>query len=460
MSESRLPAIVIYYGLTGHRATEVLDKPYLRRIRPKLAKVFRRVAQTWRRHNWNHMIRFRSILRAWLGRAEREIFLRLPTLAAALLCRQLRRKKRSSSEQAILIVRLDGIGDCVMTLPLLEQLRTCFPAAVLTLIVQPATEPLFVGNPFVDEVLVLRPWRVHRLLQRFADLCAAASLFWRSLRGRYFDITIDPRWDVDISLATFLCALTRTPLTVGYEDATSPLKLKQNRGFQGAYNLVLSAGPLQHEVLRNMAIARELGCENRDLRPRLNIAPEQRAAAKAWLGQPAAGVRIALGLPAAAPKRRWNAEKYISLLQLLEAKGEFTPIIFADKDTAPLADSIRNAFPKARLAADLTLLQVAAVLAECEVFIGSDSGLAHIAAAVGCKTIALSPHPQGADLEHHNSPVRFRPYAKGALVLQPVAARAGCEAGCESMEPHCILEIDPERAVEAVVRIMDITATG
>ena len=47
------------------------------------------------------------------------------------------------------------------------------------------------------------------------------------------------------------------------------------------------------------------------------------------------------------------------------------------------------------------------MLERCDLFIGNDSGTAHLAAAMDCKTIVISRHPRDGDPNHSNSPVRF-----------------------------------------------------
>ena len=63
-------------------------------------------------------------------------------------------KPRPQSNPTVLIVRLDGLGDCAMTLPLLDQLRQGFAKARIVVLTQPAAEPLFQHSTAVDEVPV------------------------------------------------------------------------------------------------------------------------------------------------------------------------------------------------------------------------------------------------------------------------------------------------------------------
>jgi heptosyltransferase-2 len=342
----------------------------------------------------------------------------------------------------VLIVRLDGLGDCVLTLPLLEHLRLCFPSAVLTVVTRETTASVFRASPDVDEVLTFEPLPSGKRAKLLYTLLAAIRFFKRSLSGRFFDIALMPRWDIDVCLATFLCALTRAPVMVGYEDATTPDKLRHNPGFERTFTTVLPAGPTRHEVLRNLELAAAVGCLLPPSAPRLTVDDAALGEARAWMPPREAGLRIALGVPAGSPKRRWPAEKYLAVLEALQQCTSTIPIILADGETKDVGEAILARFPSGRIASSFALPQLTGILAACDLFLGSDSGLAHIAAAVGLPTYMVSPHPLNGDPNHTNSPYRFHPYCNDFLVFQPPVGRAGCERGCEAGTPHCILDID------------------
>src|SRR6202142_2247390 len=105
---------------------------------------------------------------------------------------------------SLLVVRLDGLGDVVLTTPLFRELKRAFPNSSCTVVVQDAFRSLLVTNPNVDEVIGLRPLTAAWLPARARNLLSVLWLFGRRLRGRQFDVGISPRWDVDDQLATFL----------------------------------------------------------------------------------------------------------------------------------------------------------------------------------------------------------------------------------------------------------------
>ena len=277
-----------------------------------------------------------------------QLCLRWPTLLAIALCRPLRRAP-AGDVRSILLVRLDGLGDCVLTLPLVDALRRCFPAARLTVLSTPMAAPIFASLESIDEVRTVRPALSPRMPKYLRGLLGAMRGWWQHLRGSRFDAVVMPRWDADIYHATLLCALSRAPLAVGYADNTSPDKLASNRGFQREWTYCLPAGPLQHEAVRALDAARPLGCAGGDPVPHLPVAAEQLEAARAWLGGRAGLCVVGLGLSSAETKKRCTAEHFRATVQALERLLPVLPVIFADGETAAMARELHAALPGSRL---------------------------------------------------------------------------------------------------------------
>ena len=80
----------------------------------------------------------------------------------------------------ILVVRLGAMGDIIHALPAVASLKTGFPGARLTWVVEPRWAPLLEGNPFVDRVVLLRRKTAGGLLES-----------WRELRSEDYDFAVD-----------------------------------------------------------------------------------------------------------------------------------------------------------------------------------------------------------------------------------------------------------------------------
>jgi lipopolysaccharide heptosyltransferase II len=380
---------------------------------------------------------------------------RLPTLLAmfwrAHINRQQVPEPPHKGSLSFVVFRLDALGDVVMTTPLFRALKQAYPDSRCTVAVRSCYKALLVTNPHIDEILTLPRIRPAWLPQGFRRLLSATVLYWTKLRRRHFDFALSPRWDVDEHLATFLCVLTRATTRVGYTEKTSPAKRQINRGFDRAYNHCLPPGPVRHEILRNLAIAKALGAAELD--PALEVQlteTDRKRAAKVLTKIPAATDLIAIGIGAGSRNRRWPLNRYAQVIEQLAKVRPVQAVIVCS--AAELGDALKLA---GELRTDPIILsgaglrEVCAVLERCELFIGNDSGSAHLAAAMDCKVIVVSRHPLDGDADHFNSPLRFSPYCANVRVLQPSTGLEGCRGSCRSLEPHCILRVSVDEVVAA-----------
>ena len=385
---------------------------------------------------------------------------RLPTLLAkawrALLPHQSSSGPPRRGRLRIITFRLDAMGDVVMTTPFFRELKRNFPNSYCTAVVQHDFRPLLVTNPFLDEILTLPEITAVWLPRRAKNLLAALRFYWRSLRTRSFDIAISPRWDVDEHLATLAVPAHQRHQRVGYTEKTSPRKQQFNRGFDAAFSLRLPAGPVRHEVRRNLAVVEALGGAVHDSRLEVRLTEHDREFAARLLANVAASTKmIALGIGANSAGRRWPLVRYAEAVSRLARKFQVQPIILCsagERDQALTLAGVLNR--KAIILAGAPLREACAVLERCDLFIGNDSGTAHLAAAMDCKTIVISRHPRDGDPDHSNSPLRFGPYCRDTRVLQPATGLDACTSSCRVTEPHCITAVPVDEVVSAAQAIL------
>jgi heptosyltransferase III len=228
----------------------------------------------------------------------------------------------------IIIFRLDAMGDVVMTTPLFRELKRRHPNSHCTAVVQHDFRSLLVTNPFLDEILTLPVVAAGWLPRRAEKLLAALLLYWRCLRKKSYDIAITPRWDVDEHLATMLCLLTNATERVAYTEKTSPRKQRLNRGFDAAFSLCLPAGPVQHEVARNLAVVEALGGAEHDSRLEVRLTGRDHRTASGLLASvPTSSKLIALGIGANSPGRCWPLSRYADTVSRLAERLRVQPVI-------------------------------------------------------------------------------------------------------------------------------------
>ncbi len=369
---------------------------------------------------------------------------------------QTRCNPSSATRQSFIIFRLDALGDLVLTTPLFRELKRAYPQARMTVVVQEAYRSVLETNPHIDELLSVHTARHSRRLKDLRYLLAVLRFYWRELRGRRFDVAISPRRDTDEHLATMLCLLTRADIRVGYSEQASAGKRRFNQRFDKAFDICLDPGPLRHEVERNVAIVEALSGKVADKTTEIHLtAGDREYAEHALRNVPAGCILVAVGIGAQSPGRRWPLERYSSVINELLKQYPIYAVITCAPSEHEQARRLADVLSSVSIISDSSdIRETCALLARCDLFIGNDTGAAHLAAAMQCPTIVISRHPRSGDPQHPNGPARFAPWCELATVLQPEHGLDGCNTHCNRPDPHCIEQISAPEAVLAAKTIL------
>ena len=385
---------------------------------------------------------------------------RIPTWLAIVwrkyLMRGRRVQNRVDDPHSIIVFRLDQLGDVVLTTPLFRELKQLYPGARCTVVVRPEYKPILVTNRNVDEILPLPELKATWLWARTRWLLSVLRFYRKHLRNRQFDLAISPRWDVDESLATLLCVLTYASTRVGHSAWISPVKSKLNRGFNAAFDIVVPPGPVRHEVDRNLAIVEALAGKVRRSGPEIRLTDnDRRFACELLTHHDSRRALMALGIGGRTPGRKWPLDRYAEAVNRLNQHLPVQPVIMCSEDEDDEASALsRMLDAPPYILSGVQLREVCAVLHECELFLGNDTGTAHLAAAMNCATLVVSRHPADGDANHANSPSRFRPLASHSRMLQPHSGTGDCTSSCRAREAHCILKVTVDRVVSAALELL------
>jgi heptosyltransferase-2 len=356
----------------------------------------------------------------------------------------------------VLVVRLDEIGDVVMTTPFLRELRQTLPEASITLLVKPSIRNLVALCPYVNEVLTYDRG-ISRYSGPLQGSWRALRLAYRHLWARHFDLVIVPRWEIELHHHSLVAYLSGAPVRVGYSQDRIVHGGRFSRRFDPLFTHLLTDHTLKHEVERGLDVIRFLGGTARHDRLELWVGEEDESFADEFLASrgiyPDKTV-IALGPGAGLPRRMWPLENFVGLGECLRSKYRARLLILGGVGEEPLGeelqrqlgDTVVNAVGRA------TLRQTGAILKRCHLYVGNDAGPMHLAAAAGIPVVEISCHPPDGSPWHVNSPSRFGPWRVSRVVLRPETARDPCFEACTSHVPHCILRVTVEQVVEAVAK--------
>jgi heptosyltransferase-2 len=325
------------------------------------------------------------------------------------------------------------------------------------LLVKPEIQNLVELCPYITEVLTYEP-PASKYWRSIQATSLAKRLARRHFMTQDFDIAIVPRWDADNYYASMVTYLSGARARVTYSEHVAQEKRKYNAGLDRLFTHVLNQAEQKHEVERNLDLIRFL---------RGRVASEQ---LEVWLDEndesfaseflESNGLREVDRIVAIAPgaryaRRIWPLERYVEFASWFKRNCDGFLLAIGNEEETALGEEMRRILGPRLINAigQTTLRQAAALIKQCEVFIGNDAGPMHLAAACGIPVIEISCHPQGGSAGHPNSPTRFGPWGVPHLVLQPKTSLDSCFNACDSARAHCITGVPVMRVREAFAKL-------
>lgn len=330
----------------------------------------------------------------------------------------------------VLLVRLSAIGDVIHGLPVLNALREARPDAFLAWVVERRAATILEGHPALDALVVAERgwlWSPRRVWQ-----------LRRQLRQLRPDITIDLQGLARSAIAAWLSGARRR-IGFGGEKGRELSPWVNNE-------LVYSSRP--HIIDCNLELLRPLGIENPPVRFNLPEKPTDGAWAEQWINQQGLQTGgFALINPGAGwPSKRWPPERYAAVGAALGQKfGLPSVVLWAGQEERQWAEEIAaGSAGQARLAPPTSLLQLAALCRRARMFIGSDTGPLHLAAAVGTPCVGLYG-PMPAE--------RNGPYGPQHIAIQK-AHFTGSSRQRRQAPPNLMLAIQVEDVLAGCAEIL------
>jgi len=362
--------------------------------------------------------------------------------------------------QRVLVVRVDELGDLVLTTPLLRELKKALPSAAIDLVVRRGNATLVKDCPYLDTVFEIPVSRQRYFVGRVARQFAALRFAAGPLADRRYDLALVPRWDSDYAYnAAGLAYLSGASWRIGNKE-----RMPDNASSDSLFTTIVGQGDVRHEVLRALGVLEPLGIEPNGSRLELWVGPaaDQRVVqllANEGIdrGHPTIGIAPGAGHP----RRRWPVDRFADVLRSLMAGGRINGVVIGGPEDRALGDAIvaKIGGGVANFAGMTDLSETAALLRHTRLLVSNDSGPVHIAAACDVPVVVVSCHSLSGDPNHANSPDRFHPWGVDHCVVRPLAPRRPCSDACEAASAHCIEEVAIEPVIAAANRLLGVPAT-
>ena len=347
----------------------------------------------------------------------------------------------------ILILRLRSIGDIILLTPVLRLLKEWRPDLRISVMLESRFRELLQGNPAVEEILI--PGEGSGARNLFSRLAVI-----RQLRRRRFSLCVNLHGGPTSRLFTRWGA---APWRVGFAH------------YRGAslYNILVPDArtilhkPSVHTAEHQAAAFFHLGLPQKEIPPAQIFSGEEHAA---WWDAQRASLGIDSGQPyaivhptAAYKTKEWAPEGFAQMGEYLESKAGIAAIYSCGPGEAPVLDDVEKAAgaPLRRLQG-VSLAQFAAALAGARLFVGNDSGPAHMAAALARPVVVI--------FGSSSSPIwgPWPPQASnpGARVVQNPFDCNPCPGDhCYKFaRPECILSVSLAQVKDAVAEVLAQTS--
>ena len=329
----------------------------------------------------------------------------------------------------ILIIKLRYIGDVILSLPTLKMLREHYPGARLVCLVNPGTQEVLTHNPHVDEVLVMARGSLREQIE-----------FLLELRNHHFDCVIDL---TDGDRSAFLSWFSGAPRRIGFN--------RENRWRGMLYSDCVDGEPDgdRHMVVHHAQALRPLGVTSLPFDPTIDVPEEYSANVRTKLER--LGLFhlpwVMMHTTARYWFKAWPIERFALLINKIQAKG--IPIVLVGHSADFNEASFLQAEAKESLISlvgETSLLELSGFMKNASLFVGNDTGLMHMAAAVGCPVVALFG-PTDPDVWGPRGP-------KVRTIYKGLDCRACFHPGCSRGEESCMNQISVDEVYLAVLELL------
>jgi len=274
----------------------------------------------------------------------------------------------------ILLIKTSSMGDVIHNLPIVADIRSRYPEAELHWLVEESFADIPALHPQVQQVIpvAIRRWR--KTLYR--------PQTWREMRAfraRLAQTAYDFILDTQGLLKSGLMARLAHGKRLGLDSRSAREALAA-----WCYDARFSVDPKAHAVVRYRALAQQAF----ELAPNLPLDYGIRIPELALHWLPDSRYAVLLHATSRAEKY-WAEENWIALGRALQQRGLTSVLPWGSLEEYECAQRLTGAIPHAIVAPRLTLKEAAVMLKQSALVVGVDTGLVHLATAVGVPTIGI-----------------------------------------------------------------------
>jgi heptosyltransferase-2 len=288
----------------------------------------------------------------------------------------------------ILVIRQHNqLGDMLCVVPLLRALRARYGKASIALMTSPVNHEVMLHNRYLNRII---DYDKRMFLGTWGLKLGPLFRYLRALRDERYDLVLVPSTVSFSATSSLLAFLSGAPQRIGVGsidglENTSALFLTMR------LRIDWTTEPHRHQTLRNLDVASPLGLSSSDLHCELTLTEGERSDALRFLRENSTGTPRILFHPGAGKRpNRWPPERFANVANVL-GSGRNAEIFVTQgpMDEEPVGEMARQLNVRFTLIAGRPIREVAAILSYMDLVISNDTGVMHVAAAVGVPVLSL-----------------------------------------------------------------------
>jgi heptosyltransferase I len=345
----------------------------------------------------------------------------------------------------VLIIKTSAMGDIIHALPVLDYLHQVIPDATVDWAVEEQFVDLLSGNPLLSELRVLRTRRWRRQPLKAETLREIHDL-WRELRERRYDYVFDIQGNLKSGIVAWSTGVEQR---IGF--SRDHLQESVNAFF------IKRRIPQRKEddhaggrYLRIVSVPFGRDYTGMTLSADIHAGPEEEAAADTLIRECGVGPVFLFHCGTTWQTKFWSEEGWTRLGQLVRGGFPDSVMLFSWGNDTERATAERLAAAigdRALVLGKYSLKGIAALLKKVDVVVGGDTGLIHLAAALGTPTVSYYRASDGRV---------SGPRGSEHVIVQSPLACSRCQRTACDKDAECRASISAEAVYAGIAKIMTV----
>ncbi len=358
-----------------------------------------------------------------------------------------KRKHIYAEVKNLIVVKLDAIGDCILYSNSYKAIRKNFPNATITALVYSETKELMDRNPYINTVIYVDRKSLQSVKPYWENVIRKISQF-------KFDLLINPLYSRDYvsdELVRFINAKFKIGVSGDSSNIIDEIKAKTDENY--SYLLKPDTSGTKFELYRNAEILALMGCESDpSALPECSFKKEDEETVKSFLnstGLNSYAIIFPGGKGGKLSPKYWGSENFARLIDRIQEKENINVLVLAGPGDSEVCVEI-SSFCKTQpviLQGHFTIWQVAAFINNSLFYIGIDTSISHLAAALKKESVVLLGGGHFG---------RFFPYPGNSSVHSVYKKMEcfGCNWKCSKNTNECLRLITPDEVLKPLESLL------